>query len=67
MVWDDLRELAYDMDKAWAIVGDFNFILHAHEKIRGANSPNLRGIIGFSQMMEVYEFIDVGLQGYLFT
>nr|KYP53701.1 hypothetical protein KK1_024275 [Cajanus cajan] len=66
-LWDVLRELSLDIDCAWAILGDFNSIIHPHERKGGSANPSNRGILGFSNMINNCDLIDAIFQGYPLT
>lgn len=66
-LWDALRDIAMDISCPWAVVGDFNTIMHEHERKGGAVSPSLRGYAPFNRCMRDRDLIDGGFQGYPFT
>ena len=49
-LWDQLRHLS-SSQKPWMIMGDFNAVLGAHEKM-GGNLPNTRSCEDFALMIE---------------
>lgn len=67
MLWDDLQEIHFDLNDAWAIVGDFNAILSANERVGGSQTPTLKGMIDFQGFVNDCDLIDTGYQGSPFT
>jgi exonuclease III len=64
--WNFIRQLANNNSLPWCIIGDFNDILHAHEKKgRRVCAPWL--INGFRKAIQDAGLIDVSLEGYPFT
>ena len=50
-IWDILHNVKDSISRPWAILGDFNEILHPHEKLRGPHG-------NASRMHDFAEFID---------
>lgn len=67
ILWDDLRDINSGIDNSWAIVGDFNAILEANERIEGSQSPSMRGMLDFQVFVSDYDLVDAGYQGCPFT
>lgn len=41
------------------VIGDFNIVLNAHDRIGGSENPSWRGAHDFRDMMQVYDLVDV--------
>jgi len=66
-LWDDLRELADEIDELWMVIGDFNAILHEHERRGGSINPYLHGMYDLRNTIHDCNLIDIGFQGSPFT
>ncbi|KAH9782560.1 reverse transcriptase domain-containing protein [Citrus sinensis] len=64
--WTLLRRLEGLSPSPWLCFGDFNEILHPHEK-SGGNERNVNSINNFRQALRDCELADVGYKGYPFT
>ena len=60
--WTLLRRLAGSSPSPWLCFGDFNEILHPHEK-SGGNERNVNSINSFRQPLRDCELADVGYKG----
>lgn len=65
-LWESLRKLKAGVSAPWALIGDFNALLHADEKRGGvrfcSSSHN-----AFVRVVEDCEFLDIGFEGPRFT
>lgn len=66
-LWDDLRDIQAGLNGSWAVVGDFNAILSTNERKGGAQTPSLRGMIDFQNLVNDFDLVDAGYQGSPFT
>lgn len=66
-LWDFLREVIGDIDSPWAVVGDFNALLHDHERNKGPTRSSKRSMAGFKDTIAECYLIDAGFQGYPYT
>uniref|UniRef100_A0A803QI18 DUF4283 domain-containing protein n=1 Tax=Cannabis sativa TaxID=3483 RepID=A0A803QI18_CANSA len=64
-LWDELEEVAHKIDEPWLIMGDFNEILKANERIgkRAQSLPSQR----FRDSMEKCKMADLKFSGSFFT
>lgn len=61
-----LKEVATDVDKPWAVVGDFNSLLHDHERNKRPTQSSLRSMMAFKNNVIDRDLIDAGFQGLSF-
>lgn len=66
-LWDDIQDIHSDIDGPWALIGDFNAILKAHERIGPPLARPLAIEAGFQNTIERCDLIDLGFNGDLFT
>ncbi|KAL0431508.1 UNVERIFIED_CONTAM: hypothetical protein Sradi_0776800 [Sesamum radiatum] len=65
-VWDELNSISDLINNhKWLLIGDFNCILHPHEKIGGNFYPTR--ILRFSECMNYCNLLDLGYIGHKFT
>ncbi|KAF5464528.1 hypothetical protein F2P56_014601 [Juglans regia] len=64
--WNLIKSLCRDNDKPWLVLGDFNKILHAHEKSGGNPRPE-RQLRDFREVVDVCRLRDLGYLGPKFT
>ncbi|XP_074354363.1 uncharacterized protein LOC141693242 [Apium graveolens] len=64
--WNLLRSLADESDLPWCILGDFNDIMHSHEKQGGRPQPRLL-MEGFKETIAGCHLKDMGYMGNEFT
>lgn len=64
--WTLLKGLASLSSHPWCCCGDFNEILHFHEKTRG-NDKSVDSIAGFRDVVQACNLTDMGYKGYPFT
>uniref|UniRef100_A0A803Q3C3 Reverse transcriptase domain-containing protein n=1 Tax=Cannabis sativa TaxID=3483 RepID=A0A803Q3C3_CANSA len=64
-LWEELEEVASKVDEPWLLMGDFNEILNANERIgkRAHNVPSQR----FQDSMEKCRMVDLKSSGSFFT
>lgn len=55
-----------DVDLPWCVAGDFNAVLHSHEK-EGGGAFNPRAGQSFAQCIFDCNLLDLGYKGPLFT
>ncbi|CAL1354023.1 unnamed protein product [Linum trigynum] len=65
-LWNALRDIAEDMTEPWALVGDFNSILHPSEKLGGA-PYDARRAGDFQNCLMDTGLTDIGFVGPAFT
>lgn len=66
-LWDELREFfAANGCTPWCVMGDFNSVLHAHEKIGGGAFNNRAGQ-KISQCILYCNLVDLGYKGPMYT
>lgn len=67
LLWDELRDIASSADgHPWIIGGDFNTILHYHDRI-GSGSNRFLEMLDFGEMIVDCELQDAGCEGEIFT
>ncbi|XP_074314661.1 uncharacterized protein LOC141649892 [Silene latifolia] len=64
-LWDQLRKIASHISGPWAIAGDFNCVLAAHERFGGATS--LAEMEPFRKCVDDCEVLDITDVGSVFT
>lgn len=64
--WTLLKRLAGLSSYPWCCFGDFNEILHLHEKTRG-NDRNINLIAEFREAVQACNLVDVGYERHLYT
>ncbi|XP_061359030.1 uncharacterized protein LOC133303170 [Gastrolobium bilobum] len=64
--WLELEDISYDMTDPWLVLGDFNAILHASEKI-GSQELCWKGMDEFNQCLINCNVSDMGFKGPDFT
>nr|KYP52894.1 LINE-1 reverse transcriptase isogeny [Cajanus cajan] len=62
-LWRELRKLAANMVGSWSIMGDFNAVLHDHERQGGSQLASYRGDLSFREMVYDCNLVDMGFQG----
>lgn len=65
--WDTFQDIVVEVEKPWALIGDFNTILQTHECQDGSNSPSWRGSHDYEEVLQDCDLIDKGFQGHAFT
>lgn len=65
-LWNELREIHQNYNLPWCVVGDFNAVLHPHEK-EGGSPFNQRVGQSFAQCIFDCNLVDLGFKGPLFT
>lgn len=65
-VWSLLKDIAPPIDNEWLLGGDFNAILHAHEKI-GGKSFSYSKSKPFHECMHECNLFDLGFTGPIYT
>nr|KYP39534.1 LINE-1 reverse transcriptase isogeny [Cajanus cajan] len=65
-LWRDLKRLAAAMGAPWCVIGDFNAMLHNHER-KGGVSTWLRGDQDFRNFVNESNMVDMGFHGAPFT
>jgi hypothetical protein len=65
-LWNRLTEFHYNLDRAWCCVGEFNEVLHPHEK-QGLRSVNKMGMNWFREFVNSSELMELELKGFKFT
>lgn len=63
---NELREIQSTYKLPWCVAGDFNAVLHAHEK-EGGGAFNQRAGQSFAQCIYDCSLVDLGYKGPLFT
>lgn len=64
--WTLLKMLANLSSHPWCCFGDFNEIIHIHDKHGGSN-PNLNIVADFREVVQTFNLVDIGYKGSLFT
>ncbi|KAG5577523.1 hypothetical protein H5410_057657 [Solanum commersonii] len=64
-LWQDIIELNGQCNRAWAIMGDFNCVLHTNERI--GNKVKMAEIKGFKMCMETCGMKDLKYSGAFYT
>ncbi|KAK9901868.1 hypothetical protein M0R45_001892 [Rubus argutus] len=64
--WSLLRELSDEHSLPWVVMGDFNELLHAHEKVGGWRRTE-RQMQGFHDALSYGDLFDIGYLGMSFT
>lgn len=59
-LWDEMASLASSIVDPWVVLGDFNSILAEHERMGGTQNFSNRGVIGFRNMMQDCNLLDMG-------
>lgn len=59
-LWWDLKAIVRDLVGEWGLLGDFNSILHVHEKEGGSAYLQTRGMQAFSDILDECCLLDVG-------
>ncbi|XP_020218744.1 uncharacterized protein LOC109801977 [Cajanus cajan] len=67
MLWRELTQISKHIDGPWNLVGDFNVVLHQHERMGGALNANLRGDCAFRYFVDQCSLMDIGFNGPPFT
>lgn len=67
ILWCELREIAQFVAGEWCIIGDFNTLLHPHEKKGGISTTQCRGSRAFQACINDCGVFYAGFQGYPFT
>lgn len=65
-LWNELRDIHSNFNLPWCVAGDFNSVLHAHEK-EGGGEFNMRAGQRFAQCLFYCNLLDLGCKGPLFT
>ncbi|KAL5720793.1 hypothetical protein ACHQM5_013428 [Ranunculus cassubicifolius] len=66
LVWDELRAFSNVIDGAWLLLGDFNAILRADEKM-GGNGTLHNSLVEFNDLVNDLGLVDLGFVGPKFT
>lgn len=64
-LWDFFKTIAIDLVEPWAVIGDFNALLHEHERNKRPTRSFGRSMMAFKNTVVMCDLIDVGFQGYL--
>lgn len=64
--WTLFQRLANLSSLSWCCFGDFNEVMHLHEK-NGGNKKNLNMIAEFKEIVKAYNLLDIGYKRYPFT
>ena len=67
LLWDELLRFHQIVDTSWCLIGDFNSIVHDHERQGGASNFTRRGMNEFHDFIQQGHFIDAGFVGWPFT
>lgn len=65
-VWNNLKITSQLVSIPWLVLGDFNEVTHAHEKI-GGNRPKDYKMFKYMETMNAYNLYDLGYIGSKFT
>lgn len=65
-LWNELRSTHGNFAMPWCVVGDFNSVLHPHEKVGGGDF-NIRACQRFAHCIFDCNLLDLGYKGPLFT
>ncbi|XP_019465407.1 PREDICTED: uncharacterized protein LOC109363611 [Lupinus angustifolius] len=65
--WDNLCDLAADMDKPWCVIGDFDVIGSDQERVGSCSNRPPRGATQFVSVINDCELIDLGFVGPSYT
>ena len=65
-LWNDLIDVAHNIDMPWLVIGDFNEVLSQNEKW-GGNAVKPHRIAMFSSTMDSCNLLDLGFNGPKFT
>lgn len=66
-LWDELREISYEVTGPWCAIGDFNAILKATEKEGGSATSGSNACHDFQSCLTECGLDDLGFQGSPFT
>lgn len=65
-LWEELRGISTELDLPWCVLGDFNSVLHSHEK-SGSGDFNQRSGQKFADCIFDCGLVDLGYKGPIFT
>ncbi|WJX67493.1 hypothetical protein P8452_51955 [Trifolium repens] len=65
-LWDDLREIAYQISNPWLLMGDFNVYLDIADK-QGGGEINFNSMWKFQDCVQQCNLLDLGFHGPRFT
>lgn len=66
-LWDFLKEVSNDIEVPWAVVGDFNSLMHVHERNKQPTRSAMMSMTTFKKTVQECDLIDAGFQGYPYT
>ncbi|KAL1300646.1 uncharacterized protein LOC107613288 [Arachis ipaensis] len=66
-LWDDIRSIHNEINLPWCLIGDFNALLHDHERHDGSNSNSRGACPDFQACVSDCGLLDLGYSGWPFT
>ncbi|XP_015958574.1 uncharacterized protein LOC107482557 [Arachis duranensis] len=66
-LWDDIRSIHNEINLPWCLIGDFNAMLHDHERHGGSNSNSRGACPDFQACVSDCGLLDLGYSGWPFT
>lgn len=66
-LWQELKEIGQNVQEAWGIVGDFNAVLHQHERRGADTASHPRGSQAFMSFIHDCGVLNAGFQRHPFT
>lgn len=65
ILWDDIQDIHSSIDSPWALLGDFNVVLHDYERAALIRAHPIEA--GFQATLDRCNLFDLGYNGDLFT
>ncbi|RYR10210.1 hypothetical protein Ahy_B05g078682 [Arachis hypogaea] len=59
-VWDNIRDLSSEINHPWCLLGDFNVILHNHERLGGISNYSRGACNEFLACVFDFGLLDLG-------